>query len=327
MDKKYQHLSRYERYYISKAIATTSVSEIAKAVGYHRSTIYRELKRNSDEYGRYTVSGAIQKVNARIKGKYERFAQITNFMKTKIFKGLTDKTSLEQIAGRINLRNKNTVSVRTLYNYITTDRESGGNLYKLLPRKGKRYKYRGTKKAVIKNRVDIGLRPKIVELKSRIGDLEADTIVGKQSGSKTCLATFVDRKAKYTIILKLKDKSAKTMQLALEKYFMQSVIPIHTITSDNGTEFAYHQEIAENINCDWYFARPYKSCDRGLNEHTNELIRRFFPKGTDFSLISTDEVQKVQDLLNNRPRKSLGFLTPNEVMHKHLRYLNYRCRT
>jgi IS30 family transposase len=327
MDKKYQHLSRYERYYISKTIANTSVAEIAKTVGYHRSTIYRELKRNSDEYGTYTVSGAMQKVNTRTRDKYDRFAQITNRIKTKIVKGLTDKSSLEQIAGRINLRNKNKVSVRTLYNYIATDKEFGGNLYKLLPRKGKRYKYRGIQKTVIKNRVDISLRPKVVELKSRIGDLEADTIVGKQNGSKECLGTFVDRKAKYTIILKLKDKSAKTMQLALEEYFMKSVIPIHTVTSDNGTEFAYHQEIADNINCKWYFARPYKSCDRGLNEHTNELIRRFFPKGTDFSSVSTDEVQRVQDLLNNRPRKSLGFLTPNEIINRHLRYLNYRCRT
>ncbi len=112
------------------------------------------------------------------------------------------------------------------------------------------------------------------------------------------------------------------MQQAIENYFMNSDLPFKTITFDNGSEFAYHQEISANIACPIYFARPYRSCDRGLNEHTNGLIRKFCPKKTDFADITDEDLLNIQNLLNNRPRKSLGFLTPNEVMNKHLRSLN-----
>jgi IS30 family transposase len=194
----------------------------------------------------------------------------------------------------------------------------GGNLYKFLPHKGKRYKYGSGTRSIIKDRVDISHRPTIVEEKVRIGDIEGDTIVGVKNGSKNCLLTLVDRASKYTIIRKLVNKTAIEVEKAMNNSYDNSLIPFLTITYDNGTEFANHKNISQTLGCDIYFATPYRSCERGLNEHTNGLIRRFFPKKTDFANISEEEIEKVQNLLNNRPRKSLGFLTPNEFVNKYL---------
>ena len=299
-----------------------TATEIAQMLDRHKSTIYRELNRNKDEHGIYTAGGATKKMLDRRGKKYKRFAKITPEVKQYIIDNLKVKWSPEQIAGRLMKEKKAKISTKLIYNYIRNDKLNGGKLYKLLPHKGKKYKYSGTKKSIIQNRMDISQRPKIVETKSRIGDWEGDTVIGVKNGSKHCLGTFVDRKSKFTIMLHLKDKTAAGLQEALENYFMNCTLPFETITFDNGTEFAYHQEITANINCPIYFARPYKSCDRGLNEHTNGQIRKFFPKKTDFSTIDTAEIIKVQNLLNDRPRKSLDFLTPNEVMNKHLNSLN-----
>ena len=248
--------------------------------------------------------------------------KITLEIRQYIIDKLKLKWSPEQIAGRLTKQRTAKIRTKLIYNYIRNDKLNGGMLYKLLPHKGKKYKYSGTRKSTIPNRVDISQRPKIVETKSRIGDWEGDTVIGVKNGSKHCPGTFVDRKSKFTIMLHLKDKTAVGLQNALEEYFMNCTLPFKTITFDNGTEFAYHQEITANINCPIYFARPYKSCDRGLNEHTNGQIRKFFPKKTDFSKIETAEINTVQNLLNDRPRKSLDFLTPNEVMDKYLNSLN-----
>ena len=148
---------------------------------------------------------------------------------------------LDQILTQLSLKLKN--------NYIRNDKLNGGTLYKLSPYKGKKYKYSGTKKSTIPNRVDISQRPKVVETKSSIGDWEGDTVIGVKNGSKHCLGTFVDRKSKFTIMLHLKDKTAAGLQEALETYVMGCILPFKTITFDNGTEFAYHQEITANIDC------------------------------------------------------------------------------
>jgi IS30 family transposase len=224
--------------------------------------------------------------------------------------------SPEVICGSMKKAFNKKLSFKTLYRYIWQDKAAGGKLYKLLPHQGKRYKYGSSKRGTITNRTDISQRPKIVEDKSRIGDLEGDTIVGVRGGDKACLLTLVDRVSKFTIIRKIPNKTADAVEDAMNKCYDDTVLPFFTVTYDNGTEFANHQNIADNIGCDIYFARPYRSSDRGLNEHTNGLIRRFFPKKTDFGKVTEEEVQYVQDLLNNRPRKSLNYLTPNEVVNK-----------
>ncbi len=322
MDKKYHRLSKEERYYIYKQKAIMPVDKIAEMLGRHRSAIYRELSRNKDEHGMYTAGGATRKMLERRGKRYKPFAKITLEIRQYIIDKLKLKWSPEQIAGRLTKQRITKISTKLIYNYIRNDKLNGGTLYKLLPHKGKKYKYSRTRKSTIQNRVDISQRPKIVETKSRIGDWEGDTVIGVKNGSKHCLGTFVDRKSKFTIMLHLKDKTAAGLQDALENCFMNCTLPFETITFDNGTEFAYHQEITANINCPIYFARPYKSCDRGLNEHTNGQIRKFFPKKTDFSQIDTADIITVQNLLNERPRKALNFLTPNEVMNKHLNSMN-----
>ncbi len=188
----------------------------------------------------------------------------------------------------------------------------------MLPHHGKKYKYWSSKRSSIANRVAISARPKIVEDKIRLGDIEGDTIVGVKGGDKACLLTLVDRVSKFSIIRKIPNKTASAVEDAMNSCYDDTVIPFLTITYDNGTEFANHQNIANNLDCSIYFARPYKSCDRGLNEHVNGLIRRFFPKKTDFGMVTDEQVLYVQNILNDRPRKSLNYLTPNEVVNKHL---------
>lgn len=322
MDKKYHRLSYAERYYIKKEMTSKSREEIAKSLGRAKSSIVREINRNKDEFGDYVPNIAQLKTIERNKLKYQSFKKITSKVKEYIAEKLKIKWSPEQISGRMKRERIAKISTKQIYRYIAEDKLDGGNLYKLLSHQGKKYKYSGNKKSIIQNRVDISLRPKIVEKKSRIGDWEGDTVVGKQGGSKKCIATLADRKSKFTIILPLKDKTALGFRNTIESYFMNSTLPFKTITFDNGTEFARHQEIANTLGCSIYFARPYRSSDRGLNEHTNGLIRKFCPKKTDFAYVTDADLLNIQNLLNDRPRKSLGFLTPNEVMNSHLRYLN-----
>lgn len=314
---KYKHLTHAERYYIWQRLSNLdSLTKIASDLGVHKSTVSREVKRNSLSFSYHPIIAHQMAVKRREVAK-TKFSKLTDKVKQYIHDKLILTWSPEQIAGRMPKSIK--VSHEAIYQYIRYDRKHKGMLYKLLPHKGKKYNYHGNKHSPILNWIDISLRPKIVDTKSRIGDYEIDTIIGKRFGSKQCLFTMVDRKSKFTFIRKLKNTTAITIQNALEDIYDNTMVPIKTLTSDNGHEFANHQLIAQNISCGFYFARPYRSADRGLNEHTNGLIRRFLPKGTDFAKITCDTISNVQHLLNHRPRKSLGFLTPHEVMTRYLK--------
>ena len=320
----YKQLTKELRYYIyhRKANLFESPIKIARDLKVSRSTIYRELKRNKDDCGYSPDVAQLKSEQRRYNARnHKRFSKFTDDVIDYIKTGLNNAWSPEQISGRMKKDIKTSISHKTIYQYIWDDKQNNGVLYKQLPHQGKRYKYGNPNKIKIVNRVDISKRPKIVEKKIRIGDFEGDTIVGARGGSKNCLLTLVDRKSKYTFIRRTFDKSAISIQTEMERIYDNSIIPFKTITYDNGTEFCNHQQIAINLGCNIYFARPYKSCDRGLNEHTNGLIRRFFPKKTDFSKITDNEIKNVQDKLNDRPRKALGFLTPNEVMNKYLNRL------
>jgi IS30 family transposase len=157
----------------------------------------------------------------------------------------------------------------------------------------------------------IDTRPKIVEKKKRIGDLEIDTVIGKDHIG--ALVTAVDRKSKFTLIKKVPSKHAEVVTSALIEMLAPIKPVIKTITSDNGKEFAYHKQISQLLDTDFYFANPYHSWERGLNEHTNGLIRQYLPKKTDFTQISKEEIVTIQDKLNHRPRKVLNYRTPYEV--------------
>ena len=199
---------------------------------------------------------------------------------------------------------------------IWDDKRDGGNLWRSLRRRGKRYNKRAGKNAgrgLIPNRIDISERPAIVARKTRLGDWEGDTVVS--AGHKGGLLTLVERKTQLAKITKLPRATARATQKAAVRRLKPIGDFVHTITFDNGKEFAAHQDIAHALKTKIFFATPYHAWERGLNENTNGLIRDFFPKRTDFSTISSAEVAKVERLLNARPRKSLGFRSPQEVFH------------
>jgi IS30 family transposase len=323
----YKHLTHYELYYIWRHYVQDfikpKVSDVAHYLGKHKATIYRAItyiKKNN--WSPIDINADKFRTRNKIK-----FNDITDKMKSYISEKLKIGWSPDVISGKMKKNIGCIISFKTIYRYIWQNKSTGGDLYKLLPHQGKKYKSGSSKRTTIVNRVDISQRPKIVEEKTRIGDFEGDTIVGARGGDKACLLTLVDRASKYTIIRKIPNKTAIAVEKSMNDCYDNTILPFLTVTYDNGTEFSNHKNIANNLHCDIYFARPYKSCDRGLNEHTNGLIRRFFPKKTDFGAVTDQEIKIVQDLLNDRPRKTLHYLTPNEVINKQLNKAYKKCRT
>ena len=207
---------------------------------------------------------------------------------------------------------------RTLL-YSIEDKKNGGTLYKKLRRKGKKYNKRVSGKAgrgCIPNRVDIENRPAVVEEKSRIGDWEGDTIIGAEH--QGAVISYVDRSSKFTILSKVPNKTAELVLHASVEQFQAHGLPVLTITYDNGKEFSYHEKIAKALNAQCYFAKPYHSWERGLNEHTNGLVRQYLPKKMSFRDVTNEQLQRIADKLNHRPRKCLNYLTPFEFLHREL---------
>ena len=207
---------------------------------------------------------------------------------------------------------------KTIYNWLYCGLLTGSSV-KNLRHKGKRQKnkttYQNQKAKDMKER-SIWKRPKEVKNRERIGDFEIDTIVAPHDNSKACLVTIVDRRSRYAIVRKVEDRKAETVKECLIDTLKN--IKVHTLTSDRGVEFYEFKEIEEKLNINYYFADPYSSWQRGTNENANGLIREFFPKKTDFTKISDEELQKKVDLINNRPRKCLGWKTAKEVYENNL---------
>ncbi len=316
-----KHITREQRYAISMMLQTPMTKkEIAEAIGIDKSTVYREIKRNCDaRNGNYSMELAQRKADKR-KAEKRHKEVLTEQMKKRIIKLLKNGYSPEQIAGRSRLDGISMVSHETIYRWIWSDKRSGGKLHKYLRRQGRKYAKRGSKNAgrgFIPNRVDIDERPAIVDQKERFGDLEIDTIIGKNH--KGAILTINDRVTSRVWIRKLSGKEAipvaKITAWALRK--VKNLI--HTITADNGKEttfdasqFAKHEEIAQKLEIKFYFCKPYHSWERGANENTNGLIRQYIPKGTEFSEVTKKQIKRIENILNNRPRKRLGYITPNE---------------
>lgn len=320
MPLRYTQLTVKERYNIEFLIQEGfSNKYIALKFGRNKSTIGRELKRNKASNCKYIAERANDFAIGRC--RRESGSKFTTFTREYISKMLKNKWSPEQISARLKSEHNIFISHELIYQYINNDRKLGGTLYKRLPCRGKKYKKRNVKgrgkvwKKVPK-RTPISERPSKDILKKHIGNWEGDTIEGK--GHRSGLGTFVDMKAKLTIIRKLKNKTSMEMKNAIVESFKNCPELINTLTVDNGNEFALHDKISTTLKSKVYFADPYSPWQRGLNENTNGLIRKFFPKGTDFNKITEREILKVQDLLNNRPRKTLGFKTPKEVFIENL---------
>ena len=311
---KYTQLTLSKRYHIS-TLNKQGYSQryIAQEVEVHPSTISRELRRNNDLVRGYNAELAqilSTKAEMQKKKRYSLTKPIEKYIRAK----LKQDWSPEQISGRMKLDTGVSVVHETIYRYIYSNKKNGGKLYTYLRHKNKKYHCRSNNymaRGTIIDRVMIDKRPKVVEKKNRIGDLEIDTVVGKDH--KGFLVTVVDRKSKFVLIKNVPTKEAQVVTDALIEMIQPIKAITHTITSDNGKEFAYHKQVSAALNTDFYFANPYHSWERGLNEHTNGLIRQYLPKKSEFLHVSKEEIIMIQDRLNHRPRKVLSYKTPYEV--------------
>lgn len=286
---------------------------IAKQLGVNKSTITRELQRNSGKRS-YNAQKAQELYKER---KNDVFRKI--YFTTSMEKIVTEKIKLdwspEQIVGFCKKQDIPMVSHETIYKYVYTDKEQGGNLHTHLrtarsKRKPKHNKKKG--KFSIKDRVFIKDRPPIVDLKERYGDWEVDTIIG--ANQKGAILGVVERKSMFTLYVKTQGKKAESIKHEIINLLAPYKRIVHTITSDNGTEFAEHKTIAKKLDCDFFFADPYSSWQRGLSEYTNKLIRQYIPKKTNFENISPKYINQVCFKLNTRPRKELNYYSPLQVL-------------
>jgi transposase, IS30 family len=318
------HLTLEQRYKIEVyRNAGSSISEIAELVDKDKSVISREIKRNSDQRsGVYKAVLADKKALNRHKVKLKK-CTLTSEVEANILFYLKKDYSPEQIVGRAKIDKRAMVSTERIYQYIWENKRKGGLLYKHLRTKGKKYKKRGhlkDKRGFITGRVDICERPKIVEEKSRLGDLEIDLVIGKNH--KGALLTINDRASGILFMGKVESKEASVIQQKTIELLKDWKPIIKTITSDNGKEFANHRFIAEDLDIDYYFAKPYHSWERGANENLNGLIRQYFPKKSNFENIEEQQIKTVVNILNNRPRKRFGYKTPNEIFAEKINKLN-----
>ena len=315
----YQHLTRTQRCQIELLKSRGAYQyEIASQLGVSPSTISRELNRNITDIGHYDFHDAHAKAQVRRWRASSTPNRMTPKLISRIVQGLKSGWSPEQIAGRLK-REGLQISHESIYQHIWRNKRENGSLYLFLRRRGRRYKNRVFKhqsRSRIPGRIDISERPPIVETKARVGDWEGDTIIGK--GHQGAILSYVDRKSKFTLLSKLNKKKAKAVVLATLKRLSRYADLTHTITYDNGSEFSAHQTITQHIGATCYFATPYHAWERGLNEHTNGLVRQYFPKSTNLNLITDRELKHVENLLNNRPRKVLGYRTPREVFEEAL---------
>ena len=325
MEKTRKRLTLNERIVIETLLKENkSKSYIAIQLNRSRSSITREInnwvKKPSDKYNAQLAHWYAKEtyLNKRNLDKINTHKRLKLF----VYKGLLNKLSPEQIAGRIKTEYPNdpvmAISYEAIYQHIYRHRQSylGKKLIKLLPyhHHKRRDKRKFSKNRVrIKDQVSIDNRPKHIELREEIGHWEGDLMIGV--GQKSAIATVVERKTRYTFIMKIDNRKSKTVTKAFANSL--NTLPKNirkSMTYDNGIEMANHKWLSNNTGMDIYFAHPYSSWERGTNENTNGLIRRFFPKGTDFNNITLKQLKDAQYNLNNRPRKVLGYKTPTEKM-------------
>ncbi|MCS6824943.1 MAG: IS30 family transposase [Flavobacteriales bacterium] len=300
--------------------------EIAQELGVHRSTVYRELARNRLKRGGYSAQYALEWVKIR-KERYKLPRKWDGCIEKLVSLRLAEKWSPEQISGYYRHKQVKMVSPETIYRYIYANKAKGGEWYKHLRIASKPYRKRyGGKdhRGKIAGKISIEHRPAIVNNRERYGDWEIDTIIGyKHQGA---LLSMVERKSYFTLLAKLERPTAQLTKTQLINTLAPYKALVHTLTSDNGLEFALHQQIAQKLQAEYYFTHPYSAWQKAINENINGLIRQFIPKNTNIRLLDNQLILQVQCLLNNRPRKSLNWKTPMEVFLKHL-LKKEMCRT
>jgi IS30 family transposase len=311
--RKYSQLTECQRYQIEalKKVQKNQ-KEIGEIVGVSAATISRELKRNTGKRGYRPKQANIKTVNRRKEAT--KAVKMTDELVCLIDVKIQQEWSPEQISGGLNLEENIQLSHERIYQPIWTDKRHGGELYKHLRQSHKKRKKKygsKDKRGQIRNRISIDERPEIVAEKTRLGDWEIDTVIGKNH--QGALVTIVDRVSKFTLIKKVDSKPADVVTeatVSLLKPFEDKTL---TITADNGKAFAGHELMAQELDTAVYFAHPYSAWERGLNENTNGLIRQYFTKGSSVENITEDQVEGVMEKLNHRPRKTLNDRTPHAV--------------
>jgi IS30 family transposase len=300
---------RYQIYGMLQTGATQAT--IARKLEVSHTSIGRELRRNQGKKG-WRPGQANSLAKARKQGN-------SNAQKLRaehweiIEKLLRQEYSPEQISGRLKVEERFSACPEIIYAHIYQDKSRGGDLYTYLrcqKQRKKRYGSGSEKRGALPGRVGIEERPTVVDSRSRLGDWEGDTVIGRKH--KGSLVTLTERKSRYTLAEILPDRTALRVQESMTALLAH--LPCHTITVDNGKEFAGHQTIAAKLQAQVYFAHPYSSWERGLNENTNGLLRQYFKKRSDFAAITPQDVKKALDRLNHRPRKVLGYRSPHEIL-------------
>jgi len=294
-------------------------NQIAATLGCHRGTVYREWRRNGVD-GEYFPARAQVAADARRRSSKSAWKMDHAPLAAYVQEKLTQYWSPQQIAGRMKRDFPDDPAMRIshqgIYAWIAAQKAQGGPWHTFLRQARRRRRKRsGTRenRGRIVGRVGIEERPAEVAAKVRAGHWESDTIVG--AGSPACLASHVERVSQYTVLAKLPDGKAASLNAGTIRAFRRhGKLPLLTTTTDNGKEFAAHAQLTARLGLRVYFAQPYHSWERGLNENTNGLIRQFFPKGLDLGGVRREDVRRVERLLNTRPRKTLGYRTPLEML-------------
>lgn len=312
----YTHLSLEERHYIELSLKNgASHTEIARTLKRAQSSISREVRRNTGKRG-YRHKQA-NNLSARRHTEKAKAVKLTEQIKSQLDEYIKNDWSPEQIAGRLKREGEISLHHETIYQYILEDKQAGGQLYLHLRHQNKTYRKRyggGHNRTGIPNRVDIDERPDEVNNRDRVGDWEADTIIGKNH--QGAIVTLDERKSKLRLALPLAGKKAGGVKNAIVKLLEPIREYVKTITFDNGKEFTLHEVVAKSLGCMNYFAKPYHSWERGQNENANGLLRQYFPKNMALINITNKQVFKAVHQLNSRPRKCLSYQTPYEVFQK-----------
>lgn len=311
---KNKQLTSVQRNQIEVLLQTkTPINKVAQLLDTDKSSIYREINRNKRKRGSYSAIFA-QELCTERKDRFGRARKFTLEVKKLIVEKLTkEQWSPEQIVGFAGLNNIPMVSHERIYQFIRQDKKEGGLLWTHTRHKLKHRRRPVTGKQVnIKNKVSIELRPAIVDTQERCGDWEIDTIIGENQ--KGAILTIAERKTGFLLMEKMEfGKQAESLAKAAIRMLFAYRDTVHTITSDNGSEFAQHELISKKLNAGFYFAHPYSSWERGLNEYTNKLVRQYIIKGSNFDLYDSEYIKLVQNKINRRPRKKLKFQTPSKI--------------
>lgn len=308
--RTYVQLTQEQRYQIYALKKTGhSGSEIADVIGVHKSTVSRECKRNRGGCGYRPQQAQRWALARRQKGVVRITAETWGVVE----RLLRQDWSPEQISGRLKRERKIQISHEWIYQYVLEDKRAGGQLYRHLRCQKKRRKRYGMydRRGKLPHCRSIEERPPVVAGRKRLGDWEVDTFLGQTH--QPVLVSLTERKSRFTLLGKVPQRSAQAVSQETVRLLAPVSDRVHTLTADHGKEFAAHQQIAERLQLQFYFAHPYAAWERGTNENTNGLLRQYFPKTQDFQGVSPRAIRQAMARLNFRPRKSLRFKTPFEV--------------